>query len=100
MIASLARSLLQRIPFIVVLLIVSEIFVTNELAARGREVGLRDSDIERLIEENSLLREEIASSSSLIAVLIRANEAGFHDPLPGQILTLVPEQLPVALRTR
>ena len=99
MIPVLARSFLRRIPLIVCLLLITEIIVSNELAALGRKVSIHDSDIERIDEENQMLREEIASSSSLIAVTVRAQEAGFQDPRSGQILTLVPEQLPVAFGT-
>lgn len=97
MIARIARNLIRRIPIVVFLLVVAEIFVTNELAGLGRSVRLYEADIEKLAEENQLLREQIASSSSLIALVVKAKEQGLHEPTSNQFITLVPEQLPVAL---
>jgi len=97
MIASLARFVVRRIPLVVVVLIVAEIFVTNELAGLGQDVGLLDTQIDTLKEENQLLREQTASASSLLSLAAQARGFGFREPTPSQFLSLVPEQFPVAL---
>lgn len=68
---------LRFLPIIAILLLVVEMLVTNELAGFGRKVAQTDRAIDTLNEENQLLREKVASYSSLLTIEERAYKLGF-----------------------
>ncbi|OGG11279.1 hypothetical protein A2Z00_02220 [Candidatus Gottesmanbacteria bacterium RBG_13_45_10] len=97
MIQPIIRNCLRSIPFIVAMLIVIEIVMTNQLVGSGREVSQIDSTIEALTQENEILHQEVASASSLLTITEKATVMGFVDQSKARYLTVGSEQLPVAL---
>ena len=65
------------LPFLVVLLLVVEILVTNELAGFGKKVSDTDRAIDTMKEENQLLQEKVASLSSLLTIEEKSRSMGF-----------------------
>lgn len=59
------------------LLILVQIFLTNELAGQGGKAGEIDARISLLEEENERLTQEVASASSLLRIEEKAREMGF-----------------------
>lgn len=68
---------LRFLPIIAILLLVVEMFVTNELAGFGKKVAQTDHAIDALREENQLLSEKVASLSSLLTIEEKARVLGF-----------------------
>lgn len=77
MILRFMRMGIRLLPFLVIILLVVEILVTNELAGYGRIVSEADRSIDTVREENQLLQEKIASLSSLMVIEAKAREMGF-----------------------
>ncbi len=77
------------------MLIIVEIFVTNELVVLGKKLHEIDTQVETLTNENEDLRASVASASSLVSVGEKALQLGFVKPT--QYLTIHPDQFPVAL---
>lgn len=65
------------LAFIVILLSVFQIIVSNRLATAGEQLAEADKEIKILAEKNERLKKEIAVSSSLTTVAKKAEEAGF-----------------------
>jgi cell division protein FtsL len=68
---------LKLLPGIVFIVIVAIIVVTNQFVALGHSVGAADASIDELREENDMLRQEIASASSLLTIETLAQAQGF-----------------------
>lgn len=71
------RSGIRLLPVIAVILLVVEILLTNELAGIGSRVSRTDRTIDRVREENQLLREGVASMSSLLTIEEKSRLLGF-----------------------
>ncbi|MEK7543822.1 MAG: hypothetical protein AAB557_03075 [Patescibacteria group bacterium] len=76
------RSGIRILPFLVVILLVVEILVTNELAGFGKKVSQIDRSIDTLQEENQLLQEKVASLSSLLTIEDKSKALGFISSPP------------------
>lgn len=86
------------LPVLLIAVVLAEFTVTNYLAGKGREVGGIDRQIVVLQEENERLAQQVASTSSLLAVSERARALGFIEPV--HYMTIGPEQFTVALSSR
>jgi cell division protein FtsL len=86
-------------PIVVAVLVVLEIVSINQFAGSGKEIQTINNQITSLSDENTLMEEHIASYSSFRAIADRATQLGFTVPLPSQYVTILPDQLPVALIT-
>lgn len=76
MIVRIARFGIHMLPFLVVLLLVVELLVTNELAGFGKKVSVTDRSIDVVKEENQLLQEKVASLSSLLVIEEKSHSLG------------------------
>jgi len=85
------------LPVFVIILIVSQILLTNELAGAGSKIQNLDTEYEMLVMENERLNQEIASASSLVTVKEKARTMGFVEGK--SYLTLSESQFPVAFGT-
>lgn len=97
MIRTVLRKGVRLFPMMVILLGLANILLTNHLASSGGELQQIDVAIDAVRQENEDLRLKIASASSLTAVAAQAESMGLTTPGKTQIVTLVPESLPVAL---
>lgn len=77
MILKIIHLISRALPMIVVILIILEIFVSNELASFGQKTLAIDSTVHSLRQENSDLQEHIASASALAVIEEKARAAGF-----------------------
>lgn len=82
-------SLYFFIPATALILIVTEIFATNELVSEGRKIHDVDLKIETVSNENDLLASQIASASALATIQQKAKDNGFIKP--ANYLTIGPE---------
>jgi len=87
------------IPVAVILLTVLEIVSINRYAGSGKIVRSIDIQIDGIRQENEFLRQRIASHSSLIAISEKSKNMGFVTPQKSQYVTILTDQLPVALNT-
>ncbi len=85
-------------PLVIVFLLVVKIVATNTLASFGERVRAIDLRISHLTEENELLSQQVASASSLLTITVRATGMGFGEPTKSQMMTMVQDQFPVALK--
>ena len=58
-------------------LLVCQVIVSNRLATKGYEISQVEQQIQELKSENNLYEEQIASSSSLLAVRQKSEKLGF-----------------------
>lgn len=93
---NIGRTILGLSPLVAAFLIVIEIILTNQLIGGGRTVRDVDLIIDQLREQNALLEQKVASSSSLATITVRAKELGFVAPTKSQFVTIIPSELPVA----
>jgi hypothetical protein len=93
----IASKLLRILPLTVGVLLGIEIVCINLHVTSGRTLFAIDSMIGSLEKENNLLEQRVASASSLIAIEVKAKEIGFREPTKSQYLTIVPDELPMAL---
>lgn len=98
MMHKLIKLALRCIPVVIVLLVITRIVVANTLAMSGEKLHQIDTKIAKVQEENELLDQQIASLSSLVTIDVRARELGFIPPAKGQVMTIVADQFPFALR--
>ena len=84
------------LPVLAVLLIVTQVIVSNNLATLGGTMGKLDTAVSDARDTHEALEMKVASASSLLTVRARAVALGFHEPLSNQITSL-PAQVPVAL---
>ena len=84
------------LPLTAIVLAVVEVILTNQLAGSGKAVRSVDLTIDSLRTQNELLKQRIASASSLMTISVKAKEIGFIEPTTSQYLTIVPGDLPVA----
>jgi cell division protein FtsL len=91
--------LLIIMPVIVGILMTLEIISINQFAGSGKEIQTINDRIASLNQENTLIEERIASYSSFRAIADRAGQLGFKTPVSNQYETILPDQLPVALKT-
>ena len=66
--------------FVVLSLLILQVFVSNWLATSGLEISEIDHDIQNLTAENADLRQQIASASSLTTLRTKAADLGFIYP--------------------
>lgn len=92
----IARCIELILPAVAVVLLLTQVIVSNELATLGKEMGQleRDVRVEEGIAES--LDIQVASSSSLLAIRERAMAMGFVEPTANQVISLSRET-PVAL---
>lgn len=79
MINKFIRFCLVLTPIAAVFLIVAELLVTNELAGLGKRVQQTDIAIDSYREENDILRQRVASASSLLTIENKARLMGFTE---------------------
>lgn len=84
------------LPLVAVILVVSQVVVSNQLVALGGELGKLDVEIRKEIDVKESLSIEVASASSLLMLRERAKDLGFMDPTSKQIIT-ISREIPVAL---
>lgn len=84
--------LAKIIILIIFTLLLIQVIVANRLTSDGITLNRLESEGGAISEENQLLEREIATSSSLTKIAVKAEEAGFTKAQP---LFLVPE-VPVA----
>lgn len=84
--------LAKIIILIIFALLLIQVIVANRLTSDGITINRLESERGTLSEENQLLEREIATSSSLTQIAVKAEEAGF---IKAQPLFLAPE-VPVA----
>lgn len=87
---------LACMPFLVIVLLVVELVVSNELAVFGQRLDAIDTAMTKAQEEREVLVTQVASASSLVAVQTKADEMGFHLPAKDQVISLGTDSLPVA----
>ncbi len=78
----------------VVICLFLQVFISNRYAVSGRFIKSVDADIKQLSDDNSSLREKIASASSTLTVIQKAQELGFVKHISPAFLTA---DLPVAV---
>ena len=66
---------------VVIILIIAQIFVSSKLSAIGENVSNLDNNRSKLLEENQMLEQKIASASALSTVQEQAVNLGF---IPGK----------------
>jgi len=91
--------LFTTVPIIAGILVVFEIISINRFVRSGKDVQTINNSIDALTQENALLEEHIASYSSIAAISDEAKGMGFVTPASTQYQTMVPDQIPVALKT-
>ena len=79
------------------LLAVSEILIINRYAVKAEEVQKADIQTRKLHTQNDILLMNIASASSLLTISQVAKLAGFVEPTKSQYMTMIPDNLPVAI---
>ena len=84
-------------PVLFVILALCELIVFNQFVGSGKQVRSIDIAIDELRAENEVLEQKVASASSLMTISSKAREQGFIEPSKNQFITLVPDQLPVAI---
>ena len=89
------RFIAKSIPAIAILLIVIQLIWSNTLVGSGRFVTSVDLQIAAIRQQNGLLEQEVASASSLMTIVTRAQEMGFIEPKSDQFV-MIDGQTPVA----
>jgi len=97
--SKIGTTLVTIMPVVVGILVVFEIVSINQFAGSGKEIQSVNNQIASLSQENNFIEERIASYSSFMAIADRAGQLGFKAPVSSQYETIVPDQLPVAIRT-
>ncbi|RJR15544.1 hypothetical protein C4579_01875 [Candidatus Microgenomates bacterium] len=87
----------RLLTIISVVLMVLQVIVSNRLANMGLQISQTDTEIQSITQENTDLRQKIASASSLLTLEEKAQELGFV--IPSQPVYLS-KDLPVALDLR
>lgn len=85
------------VPLLALVLVITQVVVSNELAKLGKGLGKLNTDIVVQQELRADLSTQVASASSLFALRERAVAMGFLEPGQSQIISLSPD-VPVALR--
>lgn len=98
MIRRIFTLIIACLPILIIVLFAIRIGLANSLAALGSDVQKIDDKIAFLAEENDALRQQIASASSLLTITQRAQALGFVEPAKDQVMTMVQDQFPVALK--
>jgi len=94
----LGTILFTIMPVMVGILVVCEIVSINQFAGSGKEIQTINNQISSLSNDNTLIEEKIASYSSFMAIADRSSQLGFKTPTSSQYETILPDQLPVAIR--
>ncbi len=84
------------IPVVAIVLVVTQVIVSNELATLGKRLGELEDGVRIEADVKESLEIQVASASSLLTLRDRALTLGFVEPSPKQILNLSLE-VPVAL---
>ncbi len=93
---NVARIIGIALPVAAIILIVTQVVISNELAALGKRLGQLDTQVRVETDLNEALATEVASASSLLVLRERAQLLGFVEPTAKQIMSLTLE-VPVAL---
>jgi cell division protein FtsL len=80
---------------VIAVLILFQLYLSNDLASSGAKIELYDRKIEALQGENELLQRQVAVLGSLETIANKAKEAGFVKTVT---YLNVPSTQPVALR--
>lgn len=86
---------LKSLPFIALILVIIQVVVTNQLVGLGEYVTDIESRIEATVAENEILRQKVASASSLLLIEQKAKEQGMTEPNATSYMPL--DTLPLAL---
>ncbi len=89
---------LKSLPLVVFILVIVQVVVTNQLAGLGADVTDIETRIEATVAENEILRQQVASASSLLLIEQKAKEQGLTEPQATSYLSLDP--LPLALSSQ
>ena len=92
--------LLTTAPYVVIVLSVIELIVSNQFVGSGKLIRSVDISIDAIRSENEQLQQQVASASSLLTIHAKAKEVGFIDPKPSQYLTIVPSNDTVAYNVK
>lgn len=96
----IVQLLLTTAPYVVIVLSVIELIVSNQFVGSGKLIRSVDISIDAIRSENEQLQQQVASASSLLTIHSRAMEIGFIDPKPSQYLTIAPSNDTVAYNVK
>lgn len=94
---TLIRFIVSILPITAAVLVILQIYITNELVGAGKELRQIERTIAATQEANERLTARVASNSSLLTLRQKAEALGFVEPGRDQILTFT-ETLPVAFQ--
>lgn len=89
---------LKSLPLWVIVLAITELVLSNELAAQGEYTSQLSAKIEELNSQNELLSQQVAYESSLTTIAQKAQAMELVEPTAQ--LTLSPLDFSVALAPR
>lgn len=75
-------------PIAALVLVVSQIIISNELAGARSVIRSLDSEIVTLSEEHDILTQQVASASALTTLSIKAALSGFIAPTETNVMAL------------
>ena len=81
------------LPFIIVLLTIVHVVVSNMLSTAGVELDKLQTDLSLYQKKNTILRQQVLTDSSLMRIASAAAEMGFVDV---QSNVYLPAPLPLA----
>lgn len=84
--------------FCVLNLVALHLLLLNSLVSRGKNVNNLEKEIQQITEENTDIRQEIASYSSLLVVRKKAEEMGFIDKTKSMTLWLLDQSVALKLQ--
>lgn len=73
------------------LLLVSQVVISNHLVSAGKSTVGIDEEIRLLESENEILRQQVAAASSLLTIQAKAAELGFTTHTSA--ITLIPPNI-------
>lgn len=82
-------------PILALVIILSEIIVTNELAVYGDKLNELDAQIEVVTDDSLRLQQKIASASSIIVISSKAEEMGLVKA--NDFISVTSDEFPFAL---
>ena len=86
---------LGSLVFLILVLSVVQVIVSNRLSTTGTELGKLQDDISNFKKENAILREKVLVASSLDRIASSAAELGFTDT---KTHVFISAPLPIALQ--
>lgn len=82
---------------VVYVLLVLQVVISNRLAVTGKHISQIEEDLSQTQKENTLLRERIASASSLLTLKSKVKDMGFEKQIEPIYLS---DELPIALSAK